>query len=153
MLRRTHSRYAQPRYHTTSHATEQVDHEKLVIAMTIETELGMIKVSPLAVATIASQAVLESYGVVGMASKNLRDGLVELLAPSAGHRGVDVHISDGQVTVDLYVIIEYGIRVSEVAHNIMSVVKFRIERALGMPVARVNVHVQGLRVSAEDRRQ
>jgi uncharacterized alkaline shock family protein YloU len=125
----------------------------MVITMTIETELGVIRVSPLAVATIASQAVLESYGVVGMASKNLRDGLFELLTPGAGHRGVDVHISDRQVTVDLYVIIEYGLRVSEVAHNIMSVVKFRIEKALGMPVARVNVHVQGLRVSTEDRRQ
>lgn len=121
--------------------------------MTVQTELGTVEVSPLAVAAIASEAVLESYGVVGMASKNLRGGLVDLLARNVSHRGVDVHISDDQVVVDLYVIVEYGVRISEVARNIMSVVKFRIEKALDRSVARVNVHVQGLRVSAEDQRK
>jgi uncharacterized alkaline shock family protein YloU len=38
-------------------------------------------------------------------------------------------------------------RISEVAHNIMESVKFNVEKALGIPVAQVNVHVQGLRVS------
>jgi uncharacterized alkaline shock family protein YloU len=124
-----------------------------MIAMTIQTELGRVEVSPLAVAAIASEAVLESYGVVGMASKNIRDGLVDLLARNVSHRGVDVHISHDHVVVDLYVIIEYGVRISEVARNIMSLVKFRIEKALDKSVARVNVHVQGLRVSAEDQRK
>jgi uncharacterized alkaline shock family protein YloU len=118
--------------------------------MTSETKHGKIEISPTAIASIASQAVLESYGVVGMASKNLKDGLVELLAPGISHRGVDVHLTDEQIIIDLYVIIEYGTRISEVAHNIMSAVKFRVEKALGIPVTQVNVHVQGLRVSQED---
>ena len=118
--------------------------------MTIETDYGRIEISPLAVASIASQVVLESYGVVGMASKNFKDGLVELLAPSASYRGVDVKIIDSKITVDLYVIMEYGVRISEVAHNIVSAVKFRVEKALGMSVTEVNVHVQGLRVSQVD---
>ena len=118
--------------------------------MTAETQFGRIEISLTAIASIASQSVLESYGVGGMASKNFRDGLVELLAPGASHRGVDVHLVDGQIIIDLYVIIEYGTRISEVAYNIMSAVKFRVEKALGMPVAQVNVHVQGLRVSQED---
>jgi uncharacterized alkaline shock family protein YloU len=118
--------------------------------MTTETELGVIEVSCAAIASIASQAVLESYGVVGMASKGFKDGLVELLAPSASHRGIDVHLVDSQVVIDLYVIVEYGTRISEVAYNIMSGVKFRVERALGASVAQVNVHVRGLRVSQED---
>lgn len=121
--------------------------------MTVQSEFGTIDISPVAVASIASQVVLESYGVVGMASKNIKDGLFELLAPNIGHRGVDVHARGGQITIDLYVIIEYGIRISEVAHNIMSSVKFRVEKALGMPVAQVNVHVQGLRVSKEESRK
>jgi uncharacterized alkaline shock family protein YloU len=50
----------------------------------------------------------------------------------------------------LYVIIEYGTRISEVAHNIMSVVRFRVEKALDTSVAGVNIHVQGLRVSQEN---
>ena len=73
-----------------------------------------------------------------------------MLSPGASHRGVDVHLVDGQIAVDLYVIIEYGTRISEVAHNIMSAVKFRVEKALGTSVVQVNVHVQGLRVSQED---
>ncbi len=118
--------------------------------MTVETQLGRIEISPCAIASIASQAVLESYGVVGMAARSFKDGLVELLAPAASHRGVDVHLVDGQILIELYVIIEYGTRISEVAHNIMSAVKFRVEKALGTSVAQVNVHVQGLRVSQED---
>jgi uncharacterized alkaline shock family protein YloU len=117
--------------------------------MTIETQLGHIEISSIAIASIASQAVLESYGVVGMASKRLTDGLVDLLAPGSSHRGVDVRLVDEQIIIDLYVIVEYGTRISEVAHNIMSAVKFRVEKALGTSVARVNVHVQGLRVSQE----
>jgi uncharacterized alkaline shock family protein YloU len=115
--------------------------------MTIETQFGRIEISPMAVASIASQVVLESYGVVGMVSKNIKNGLVELLAPGASYRGVDVRTRDGQITIDLYVILEYGVRISEVAHNIMSAIKFRVERTLGMPVAQVNIHIQGLRVS------
>jgi len=118
--------------------------------MTTQTELGKIEISPTAIASIAGQAVLECYGVVGMASKNLKNGLVELLASGSSHRGVEVRLVEGQIVIDLYVIVEYGTRISEVAHNIMSAVKFRVEKALGMPVAQVNVHVQGLRVSREE---
>lgn len=122
------------------------------ILLTLDTDLGRVEVAALAVAAIASEAALGCYGVVGLTSRNLRDGLVELLAPSVSHRGIDVHLADGQIGVDLYVIIEYGVRISEVARNIMAVVKFRIEKALGLPVSQVNVHVHGLRVSPEDRR-
>jgi len=115
--------------------------------MTIETQLGRIEISPIAVASIASQVVLESYGVVGMVSKNIRNRLIERLVPGAGYRGVDVRTRDGQISIDLYVVLEYGVRISEVARNIMSAIKFRVERSLGMPVGQVNIHIQGLRVS------
>lgn len=118
--------------------------------MTTQTDLGKIRISTNAIASIASQAVLESYGVVGMASKSFKDGLVELLVPAASHRGVDVQVLNGEITVDLYVVVEYGTRISEVAQNIMSAVKFRVEKSLGSPVSQVNIHVQGLRVSQED---
>jgi len=116
--------------------------------MATETYMGKIEVSPLAVAGLASEAVLGCYGVVGLApAGTLRDGLVEILQRDATHRGVEVHLRDGGIVVDLYVVMEYGTRISEVTHNIMESVKFRLERALGMPIAEVNVHVQDLRVS------
>lgn len=116
--------------------------------MATETILGKIEVSRLAVAHLASEAVLRCYGVVGMAAAgSLRDGLVEILQREATHRGVEVRLREGDVVVDLYVVIEYGTRISEVARNIMETVKFRLEQALGTPIAEVNVHVQDLRVS------
>jgi uncharacterized alkaline shock family protein YloU len=113
-----------------------------------EHRLGSVEISPVAIASIASQAVLGCYGVVGMASRTLRDGLAELLHPSDNPRkGVQVELVDDEITIDLFVIMEYGVRVSEVAHNIMQSVKFNVEKMLGLPVAAVNVHVQGLRIS------
>jgi len=114
--------------------------------MAEETRLGRIEVSPTAIASIASQAVLNSYGVVGMASKSLVGGLAELLHRDS-KRGVMVRLEGDQIIIDLYVIIEYGTRITTVAHNIMSSVRFSVEKSLGVPVAQVNVYVQGLRVS------
>ena len=114
-----------------------------------ETRLGRSEVAPLAIASLASQAVLGCYGVVGMASKDLASGIVEILQPSSHRRGVDVQIDDDRIAIDLYVVMEYGTRIATVAQNIQSVVKYTVEKALGVPVAAVNVHVQDLRVSAD----
>lgn len=111
-----------------------------------KTDLGRIEISPTAVGHLASSAVVKSYGVVGMASPDLRGGLAELLNRDL-HRGVRVQYINDQFVIDLYVIIQYGTRISEVAHNIMRTVKYRVEKSLGIPVARVNVHVQGLRMT------
>ena len=115
--------------------------------MSDENYRGRIEVSPTAVATIANSAVLNSYGVVGMSSKNLVNGLAQVLRPDS-RRGVVVHIDGDQVMIDLYVVIEYGVRIATVARNIMDSVKFSVEKAIGVPVTGVNVHVQGLRVSS-----
>jgi uncharacterized alkaline shock family protein YloU len=115
--------------------------------MSVESALGKVEVSSRAIASIASEAVLRCYGVVGMSAATLRDGIAEVLQVHHYHRGVDVQIVNEQIVVDLYVVVEYGTRISEVAQNVMESVKFSLERALGMPVAEVNVHVQGLRIS------
>ena len=113
-----------------------------------ESALGLIEVTPRAIASIVSDAVLSCYGVVGMSATNLRDGIAEILQVDNCHRGVRVQTVDGKVVVDLYVVVEYGTRISEVAQNVMESVRFRVQQAVGMPVAEVNVHVQGLRVSS-----
>ena len=114
-----------------------------------ETRMGSIEVSPTAIASLASQAVLECYGVVGMATKDLASGIVQILQPSSHRRGVDVEIDEGRIVVDLYVVIEYGTPIAVVARNIRSGVKYTLERALSVPVTAVNVHVQDLRVSVD----
>ncbi len=111
------------------------------------TSLGKIQVSPTAIASLAGQATLECYGVVGMVDKDRTSGIVRLLQPSSHRRGVDVKIGDDLIEIDLYVVIEYGTRIAAVARNIQSVVKYSVEKALGVPVVAVNVHVRDLRVS------
>ena len=118
--------------------------------MSEESPLGKIEVAPRAIASIACDAVLSCYGVVGLTAATLKDGIAETLQMAHTHRGVRVTVSDGEIVVDLYVVVEYGTRISEVAQNVMETVKFGVERSVGMAVAGVNVHVQGLRVSDED---
>ena len=118
--------------------------------MTEETTfLGSINVSPRAIATIAYHAALQSYGVVGLASKNLVDGLTQVLVKDPT-KGIEVHYDGQDVNIDLYVIIEYGTRIKSVANSVSNTVRFQVEKALGMPIGEINVHVRGLRVSQYD---
>jgi uncharacterized alkaline shock family protein YloU len=108
--------------------------------------LGQIDISPTAIATIANQAINQCYGVVGMASKNIVDGIARLLTRD-GRRGIDVHMADDEIIIDIYVIVEYGVRIRTVAESIQNTVKYHVENVLGLPVGEVNVFVQGLRLS------
>lgn len=109
---------------------------------------GKVEISRGAIATIVHGAVMQSYGVVGMAPRTLRAGLVPHLGQQQTHRGIEVTVrDDDRIEVTLYVVLEYGLRISEVAQNVMASVKFAVEHALGMEVAAVNVHVQGLHFS------
>ncbi len=113
------------------------------------TSMGGIHISPTAVATIAYHATLESYGVVGLAPKNLAEGLAQTIAHEPAH-GVAVHYDGENIDIDLYIIVAYGTRISSVADSVANTVKYHVEKALGMPVHAINVHVAGLRVSNMD---
>jgi len=106
--------------------------------------LGKIEVLPNAIHTIAMQATSECYGVVGLTAPRLHNGRAVLLAPEQSNQGVQVRVVNEQIIIEVYVALEYGLRMSEIAHNIMSSVKFSVEKMLGVPVAEVNVNVQGL---------
>lgn len=113
------------------------------------TSLGGIHVSPNAVATIAYRATLESYGVVGLAPKNLTDGIVSSITREPS-RGISVHYKGDEINIDLHIIVEYGTRITSVAESVANTVRFHVEKALGLRVNSVNVHVAGLRVSDTD---
>jgi uncharacterized alkaline shock family protein YloU len=118
--------------------------------MTSETtNMGCITISPKAIATIAANAASRSYGVVGMASKNIVDGISNVLTKDP-HYGVEVKADEDAITIDMYVIVEYGTRISSVATSVANAVRYKVEQSLGMPVRAVNVHVQGLRVTHTD---
>ena len=113
------------------------------------TTLGTINISPNALATIAYHATLTSYGVVGLAPKNLVEGLAVTITKEPAH-GVSVRYNGEEIDIDVHIVIEYGTRITSVAESVANAVRYQVEKALGMPIHFVNVHVQGLRVSNPD---
>ncbi len=111
-------------------------------------EHGKIIVSEETIATIAGAAALESYGLVGMCSRSrLKDNIVELLGKENLARGVEITVSNDRIIIDLYIIVSWGTKISEVAQNVMETVKYAVENQVGLQVEKVNVNVQGVRVS------
>ena len=115
----------------------------------LRNEYGKVVITPEVIATIAGTAAVECYGLVGMASRNIKDGLVELLGRDNLSRGVTVVVKDSELDINLYIIVGYGVKISEVANNVMERVKYSIEELTGLKVAQVNVTVQGVKVSKE----
>lgn len=113
---------------------------------------GMIEISTTAVSTIANQAINQCYGVVGMADKNLASGIAKLLSRDS-KRGIDVELEAGEIKIDVYVIVEYGVRIKTVAESIQHTVKFHVEKSIGLPVREVNIYVQGLRLGKAQQQQ
>jgi uncharacterized alkaline shock family protein YloU len=109
-------------------------------------QFGRIKVSQAAIASLVAEAVKECYGVVGMSSRGRLDDLAGSLQRGS-RRGVEIGEDENGIIVDIYVTVEYGMRISEVAAGVMRRVYFTLTDAAGIPVQAVNVHVQGLRVS------
>ena len=113
------------------------------------TSLGGIHISPNAVATIAYHAVRESYGVVGLAPKNLADGIVRSITREPS-RGVTVQYNGEDIDIEVHIIVEYGTRINTVARSVANTVRFHVEKALGLRVNKIDVHVAGLRISDTD---
>lgn len=112
-----------------------------------ETDLGSIKISEDAIATLAGGVVTESYGVVGMASqKLLKDGLAELLGKENYSKGIVVRENEKQLELDLYIIVGYGVKITEVVYEVQKKVKYVLEKTLEVKFKAVNVYVQGVRV-------
>jgi len=107
---------------------------------------GTVHVINDVLADLAGYASLESYGIVGMASPSLRDGVAQLLPRAKLRKGVKVQTADDEVSVDLYVVIEFGTNITEVSHNLANRVRYVLTNTADVKVESVNVHVQGVKV-------
>ncbi|EZH67203.1 hypothetical protein DH09_04515 [Bacillaceae bacterium JMAK1] len=118
------------------------------MALEMNSQLGSIDISKEVVATVAGGAATDCYGIVGMASqKQIKDGISELLKRDNFSRGVVIRENEGDLMIDMYIIVSYGTKISEVAYNVQSKVKYQLEKLLGLQVDSVNIFVQGVRVS------
>jgi uncharacterized alkaline shock family protein YloU len=114
-----------------------------------KTTLGSIHISPNAIATIAYHATLQSYGVVGLAPKNLAEGIATTITREPT-RGVNVRFDGDRLDIDIYVIVEFGTRITSVAQSVANTVRYAVEKTVGLKAHEVNVHILGLRVSNTD---
>ncbi len=113
---------------------------------TMNTQLGEILVNTDVIAKYAGSAAVECFGVVGMASIKMKDGLAKLLRMENLNQGVDVLVEDNNITVNLHIIVSYGVSISAVAENLIGNVRYKVEEFSGLNVVKVNVYVEGVRV-------
>ena len=110
---------------------------------------GRVEIAENAIAHTIHEAVLSCYGVVDVGPQSLGSAISRRLRISSSPRGIDVVNTDGRLQIEVSIVVEYGTPIFTVAQNVMQTVKFQVENLLGMPVDRVNVNVDGLRVSAK----
>lgn len=120
------------------------------MAVNIKTQFGNVEISSDVIATVVGGAATEIFGIVGMASrKHVRDGLNEILNRENYSRGVVVRQEGEDVAIDVYIIVSYGTKISEVSKNVQESVGYSLERNLGIKANSVNIFVQGVRVQKD----
>lgn len=112
---------------------------------------GTLKISEEVVAIIAGIAAMEVPGVAGM-SGGIAGGIAEMLGRKNLSKGVKVEVGDKEAAIDLYIIVEYGCRIPEVSWNIQEKVKKAIETMTGLNVVEVNIHIQGVNIEKEHKK-
>lgn len=114
----------------------------------ITNEYGTILIDNEVIARTAGLAAMDCYGIVGMAAKNVKDGLVQLLKRESLTKGINMVINDDRLSFDLHIIVEYGTNISAIADSLISTVKYNVEENIGLTVDAVNIIVEGVRVDS-----
>ncbi|MDR5658192.1 Asp23/Gls24 family envelope stress response protein [Serpentinicella sp. ANB-PHB4] len=113
-------------------------------------EHGEVKIAEEVVATIVGLAATEVAGVAGM-SGGLANGIAEKLGKRSLSKGVKLEISSNEVAIDLYIIVDYGTKIPDIAWDIQSNVKKVVETMIGIKATEVNIHVQGVNFPQESK--
>mgnify|MGYP005754385143 CR=1 FL=1 len=112
----------------------------------LENDYGVITIENEVIARIAGYAAMDCYGIVGMAAKNVKDGIVQLLKKESLTKGIKLTVNENKISLDFHIIVEYGTNITAIADNIISTVKYKVEEYAGLEVENVNIFVEGVRV-------
>ncbi len=108
---------------------------------------GNITINDKSIALVAGHCALECYGVVDLVPRNLWENIKELFIKTYNYaRGVKITAVDNRITVDIFLILKYGVSVGAVAKSLKDSVKYNVEDFTGMIVDNVNVHVVGIHI-------
>ncbi len=119
------------------------------MAAKIENNYGDIVISNSVIANIAGAVANNCYGVVGMAVRNTKDGIVSLLKVGTLSKGIKVEVEDNSIIIDMHIMVQYGVNVSAICESIMHNVSYQVSAMTGFDVKEVNVYVEGMRVANE----
>lgn len=111
----------------------------------LDNEMGKIVVDEDVLAKYAGSAAVECFGVVGMASVSMKDGIVQLLKRDNIRHGVDVKIEENKLYIEMHIIVAYGVSIMTVAENLVDNVKYKVEEFTGMEVGKIVVCVEGVK--------
>lgn len=112
----------------------------------MNTKIGEVLIDNDVLAKYAGSSAVECFGIVGMASVNVKDGIVKLLKRDSLSHGVNISVNNNKIVIDLHIIVSYGVSISAVAENLISNVKYKVEEFTGMEVEKINIYVEGVRV-------
>lgn len=113
----------------------------------IDNEYGEIIIGEAVIAKLAGMVANMCYGVVGMAVRNTKDGIVSLLKPSNLTKGVKVSVEDNRLYVDLHIVVQYGVNINAISESIMHNVKYQIAKMTDFEVKEVNIFVESIRIN------
>ncbi len=116
----------------------------------LNSESGAIKIASDVVTVIASMAATEVKGVAGMSGGFTTD-IVEKFGVKSASKGIKVQVGETETSIDLYLIVEYGVKIPDVAWEVQQNVKKAVETMTGLNVVEVNIHIQGLNIVKESR--
>jgi uncharacterized alkaline shock family protein YloU len=109
---------------------------------------GSVSFADEVIAQIVGLTVLECYGVVGMAATSLTRGVAHLLSRDRLTQGVSVRREGDALAIDLYVVVEFGLNLAELATNLRSRVKYQVEKLTELQVSSLQIHIQGVKRTA-----
>ena len=112
----------------------------------LENQYGTINIENEVIARIAGLTAIDCYGIVGMAAKNVKDDIFQLLKVESLTKGIKISVQEDRIVIDMHIIVEYGTNITAIAENTISTVKYKVETVCGIHVEQVNVFVEGVRV-------
>lgn len=113
----------------------------------IETSRGNIYYSEELIKNVVAMSAMECSGVVGMANRNVKEGIGEILKNNINN-GVKINFVDKKLNIDVFVIVKYGVKVAVIANDVIQKIKYSIENYAGIVVNSITVNIQGIRVES-----
>ncbi|WP_010166808.1 Asp23/Gls24 family envelope stress response protein [Candidatus Epulonipiscium viviparus] len=114
----------------------------------ITNEQGKIEINEEVIASICGICAGECYGIVGMASRSVKDGIVRLLLRDNITKGIAVKLNEDHIDVEFHIIVEYGTKISAVTDNLMNTIRYKLKEMLDIKVETITVFVESVRLDS-----